>query len=148
MLLIFCPAESKSFVGDYVCVSKNFGYRKFFWTREEGVYHDFLLKSLSHSTENFHRGTPLCFRKLRVPKNCMHRNGISLNSIENFCLKAPKNFMRKHFVFRKVLVSQFFFDKRRRGLSRFFFRNFCLTLPKIFVGEPFCVSEKSGTEKS
>ena len=83
VLITFCPAEPKVFVGEHVCVSGKSVYRKFFGWETRGVYHDFLSKSLSHSTEKFRRGTLLCFRKFRVSKHFLHRKGISLNSFGN-----------------------------------------------------------------
>ena len=53
VLIIFCPTESKILVGEPSFVSENFGYRGKFWIREEGMYHNFLSKFLSHNTKKF-----------------------------------------------------------------------------------------------
>ena len=48
-------------------------------------YHDFS----SHSSENFRRGTLLCFREFPVSKNFMHIKILS----KIFRLTVPKNFV-------------------------------------------------------
>ena len=68
VLIIFCPTESKSFVGEHVCLSKISGIENFYGLEKRLVYNDFLSKFLSHSTENCREGTLLCFRKFRVSK--------------------------------------------------------------------------------
>ena len=79
LLAIFCLRTPKNFVGKHFGDSENFWFRKFSLIREVGVYHDIFS---SHSIENFRTGTLLCFRKNRVSKNLMHKNGTSLNSFE------------------------------------------------------------------
>ena len=109
VLLIFCPTEPKGFVGEHVCVSGKSVYRKFFGWETRGVYHDFLSKSLSHSTEKFRRGTLFCFRKFRVSKHFLHRKGISLNSVGNLFFRSAEKFCRWSLLcFEKLLASKKF----------------------------------------
>ena len=84
LLLVCCPTESKKFVGEHVCVSENFGYRNFFLHNRRGVYHDFLSKSVSHSTEKLRRANLLCFRKNWVSKKLADIKGTSLFSVDIF----------------------------------------------------------------
>ena len=54
----FMSHSTKTFVGEPFSVSLISVIEKFY---AYGVYHDFVENFLSHSTEKFRRGTPLCF---------------------------------------------------------------------------------------
>ena len=105
-------------------------------------------KFSSHSAEKFRRGTRLCFRKIRVPKNFMPKRGKSRLSIKNLLSHGTEKLRRRTLLcFTNFLVSKKFMDKRGR-VSRFSVKNFfCLTVSKNFVGEPFSLSLISGIER-
>ena len=72
------------------------------------------------------------------------KEGKSLLSF-NFLVSQYQKIMLKQFGERKI------FGYRKKicigGYHDFLSKKFCLTVPKKFVGEPFCVSKKSGIEK-
>ena len=150
VLLIFCPAEPKVFVGEHVCVSGKSVYRKFFGWETRGVYHDFLSKSLSHSTEKFCRGTLLCFRKFRLTEILWIREeGVYHDFLSKFLSHTTEKIRGANLLcFGKFLVPKNFMDKRRGGCITLFCQRFCLTKPKVFVGEAFCVSEINRVSKN
>ena len=91
--------------------------------------------------------TLICFRQNRLPKKLTDNKGISLFSVDKFLSHSTKHFRgEKLRCFRKFLVPQSLFDKRR-GCITSFFQIFCLTLSKIFVGEPFCGPEENLVSK-
>ena len=53
------------------------------------------------SNKNFRSGTLRCFRKFRVWKNFMHKKGISLVSVDFFCLTVPQKFVGEPFCVSK-----------------------------------------------
>ena len=68
----FCLTVLKHFVEKPFCVSENFWNQKILWIRgrgREGVSRFSVENFLSHSTENFRRGTLLCLRKILASKN-------------------------------------------------------------------------------
>ena len=80
------------------------------------MYHEFLSKFLSHSTKKYRRGTLVCFRKNRISKNLMHKNGISLISVEKFLSHSAEKICREPFpCFKKNLVSKHLLH--RKGIS-------------------------------
>ena len=93
---------------------------------------------MSHGTEKFRRETLLCSRKIRVSKNFMHKNGISLVSVEFLASQCRKTLRRNPSVFQKCSGVKFFGIIGVSGFCLFFC---CLTVPKNFVVEPFCASE-------
>ena len=123
LLLVCCPTESKKFVGEHVCVSENFGYRNFFLHNRRGVYHDFLSKSVSHSTEKHRRGNLLCFGKKLISRSFMDKWGeerLSRFQSNVFSLSLPKKFVVKTLLcFRNFLVSKNVRDKRGAGITIF-----------------------------
>ena len=136
-----------------VCVSVKFGYQKSFWVRGgRGVITFFVEFFLSHSAEKHHGGTLQCFPKLLGTKKfflikLVGERGVSITVFcPVFCLTVPKLFVRGYFTWlRKILLSNFFLDKKRGELyhvpTSIFF---CLTMPKSFVAETFCASESFG----
>ena len=99
------------------------------------------------NNKKFRCGTLRCLRKFWLSKNFMHKKGISLFSLEFFCLTVPKNFVGEPFCVSK----NFWYGKKlwlKRGGYHDFPSNICLTVPKKFVGEPFGVSEKLGYRKT
>ena len=107
-----------------------------------GVYHDFLSKSVSHRPKKFGGATLMCFRKNRVSKKLTDNKGTSLLSVDIFSFhSAEKVHAETHRCFRKFLVPQVFFDKRR-VVCHIFLPKFCLTVLKKLVEQPFCASEK------
>ena len=95
---IFCLKVPKKFVGEPFDVSEHFGYRKILFIR--GDITIFCRHIFSHSTEKFRRGA-FVFQKKSGMENFMQKMGISLFSVENFCLTVPKNF-----VVEPLLVSE------------------------------------------
>ena len=149
LLILFCSAVPKSFVRKHFGVSESFWFRQFFLMREVGVCHNFFPKFLPHSTEKNRTGTLLCFGKKPVSKKRTVNKGTSLLSVDTFLFhSAKKNRAETVRCFRKYLVSQMFFDKRRRGCITIFCQSLCLRVPKFFVGQIFCVSGKIGYRKT
>ena len=74
---------------------------------------------LSQSAEKI-GGNHSKFQKIGVPKNFMHKKGISLFSVESFLSQSAKKFMS----FKKILLSKNFIHRTGRGgiiaLSKFF----------------------------
>ena len=77
--------------------------------------------------------------------------GVSRFSLESVLSHSTEKIRRgTHLGFRKLLVSENFTGKRRRGrkgVSRFSVRNFCLTRPKISDWNPL-VFEKTLVSKN
>ena len=100
---------------------------------------------LSHVIKIFLWGTILCFRKVWLSKNFIHkraeRGGKEHHnfSSEICCLKVLKNILCSG----NFLVTKKFMDKGggERECRKFPSRICCLTVVKCFVEEPFCASE-------
>ena len=100
----------------------NLSFRKFLLSQNfmdergrKGVSRFYVGNFLSHSAENFCRGTLLCCRKILVSKNVKEREregGASRLSIENLLSHNTEKFRRGNLCFRKVLVSQNFMDEK------------------------------------
>ena len=117
-----------------------------------GLYQDFSSKVfLTRSTENFRRGTLLCFTKILVSKNLMEKRGeeedggsikifpqIFLSQCRNRLLGIP-------LVCHYFRVSKNFILEM--AMPRFSVEIFCLALSKNFVGEPSVFHKSSGIEK-
>ena len=86
--------------------------------RRDGVLFLFVENFLSHSAENFRRGTIQCFIKIGVSKKIMHKEGKTIFSVEFFCSHSAG----KKSVLQKFLVSKNFIH-RTGGI---------IALPKIF----------------
>ena len=121
---LFCRLRvPKIFVGKLFNVSEKFGHGKYIciW---EGC-HYFLSKSFSsHSAEKFRGGTIHCVRKIRLSKKFMHKEEISLISVETPLSHSLEKFRRGTLLcFKKTLASKVFM--RRRGaysfVEKFFF---------------------------
>ena len=67
---------------------------------------------LSHSAEKFPGRTLQCFRNFGASKKFMHKKGISLFSVEFFCLTVLTHFLEKPLCFRKFPVSKNFVAER------------------------------------
>ena len=63
VLLNFRPTESKSFVGEHVCVSENFVYRKIVWIREEGDVSRIFVKVFVSQYQKVSKGNPCAFQQ-------------------------------------------------------------------------------------
>ena len=97
---LFCLTVRKNFLGELLCVSQNFWYRKNLrirggWGRRKGVKQFSVETFLSHSAEQIRRGIILCCvsENLRQPKSLWIRGGGG--SIRSFrriflCLTVPK----------------------------------------------------------
>ena len=111
----------------------------------EGVSRFSVEIDLSHNTRTFCKGTPLCFRKIRVLKSFMQKRGISRFCVEIGLSHSTQTFCRGTLLcFRKTRASKSFMHKK--GTSLFSVEIFCLTLPNNIAGEPFCSSKKCGSE--
>ena len=102
---------------------RNFGYRKMLGIRE-GVSRLSVENFLSHSAENFRRGTLQCFINFGYRKIlCLW---ISRFSIENLLSHSAEKFRRGTLLccFRKFPLVKKFMDKRGGGVSRFSVENF------------------------
>ena len=99
----FCLTVPKDLAGEHFCVSQNFWHRKYELIREGGRGRRsitiFCQVFLSHSTENFRRGTFLCFTKLLVSKNFMDKRwgggkerGVSRCSVKCCLSHSTTNF--------------------------------------------------------
>ena len=97
---------------------------------------------MSHSTEKFRRGTLRCFRKFLVSKNFMHKKGVSLFSVEIFCLIVLKNFVAEHFSVSENFGFQKTLSIKEGGITFPRGTFFHLTVPIKIVGEHICVSEE------
>ena len=76
-------------------------------------------------------GTLRCFRSFRVSKNFMHKEGISLNSVEKFLSHSADKIRRRTILcLERLLVSKIF--KQRRGEASRFWRKIFFTGPKKF----------------
>ena len=112
-------------------------------------YHDFSFKVFCLTVpKKFRWGTVRCFRKIRVSQNFMHKNGISLNSVEKFLFhRADKIRRRTLLCFERILVSKIF--KQRRGEASRFCRK--LFLPhrteQTAPGDHYVFQKISGREK-
>ena len=95
---------------------------------------------MSHSAEKFRRGTFVLLQKFPLAKKFMDKTGrgVSIFSVEFFCLTVPKNFAAEPFcaVFQEFPVAKTFMDKRGGGRESQDnpSKIFCLTVPKISVG--------------
>ena len=87
----------KYFVGQPFRVSLISGIGKFY--ASEGYVTIFCRNFLSHSAENFRRGTLLCFRKLLVPKNVRDKIGGGYHDFLSklFCHTVLKKFVGEPF---------------------------------------------------
>ena len=143
-----CRTLPKKFLGESSFVSEKFGHRKFLWKREEGVYHDFLQSLCLTVPKNFVWQPLSVSEEINFRKKLTDNKGISLFSVDKFLFHSAKK-TRAETVrcFRKYLVLQMFFDKRRGGCITIFCQSRCLTVPKIFVGKPSFVSETFGYRK-
>ena len=104
-------------------------------------------KFSSHSTENFCRGSRLCFRKFRVSKNSMHKRGISQISIENLLSHSTEDFREGILCFWKNPGSEKIFWMKS-GVSCFSVENFWSHIAEEFREHPFIVSKKLGYRKN
>ena len=81
-----------------------------------------------------------------IEKVWIRQRGVSMFSIESFCLTVPKVSVGESFTvalisgIEKVWI-------RRRAVSTLSVENFCLTVPKNYVGESFTNALISGSEK-
>ena len=115
----------------------------------KGVSRFYVLNFLSHSAENFCRGTLLCCRNFLVSKKVKEkREGASGLSLEDLLSHSTEKLRMGNLCFRKFLVSKIVKDKRERGGGHHDFPSkiCCLTIPKNFVGET-CVSERFSYRK-
>ena len=108
---------------EHVCVSENFGYRKTLWIREEGLFHVFVSKFLSHCTKIFVENTSV-FQKTSGIKNIMdkRRGGCITIFCQSFGLTKPKNFVGNPSGFQKKIESRKILCKK--GISFFCAINF------------------------
>ena len=99
LLIFLCSTVPKNFVRKHFGVSETFWFRNFFWQEKRRLYHDFLSKSLSHSTEKIRRETLLCFRILRVSESFMdqRRGGCITFFCQNFWITIPQNVVGEPF---------------------------------------------------
>ena len=119
---LFCFRVPKSFVEEPFSVQKVSGIEKCLgW--EKGRVSRFSVKIiLSHSAENFRRGTFLSFRKFLVSKNVRDkREGrVSRFSVKIVLSHSAEKFRRGTLLsFRKFLVSKNVRDERRGGYHDF-----------------------------
>ena len=99
-------------------------------------------------TKKFHWGTLRCFRKFRVSKNFMHTKGISVFSVEFFCLTVLEKFVGEPFCVSKNFWSgKKLWIRGGGGAVTVFGRNFMSNSTETFVGEHFSVSLISVIEK-
>ena len=126
----------KFFSGKPFKVWENFRYHKTLGIRKR--YHYFLLSFFVSQFENFCGGSLQCFTKLRGSKNLMHKQGISLFTVDFFCLTVPKNFVGETFC-----VSELFKYRKSlwiRGLGGyhgFLFQISGFKVLKMFSVKPF-----------
>ena len=106
---------------------------------------------LSHSTEKFHRGIHLCFRKYLVSKKLKEERVREYQDFpsKNFCLAVPKNFVGESFSASLFSgIKKFYASERGEGVSRFSVEIFVSHgAEKFRRGESFSVSLISGIEK-
>ena len=106
---------------------------------------------LSHSTETYHGGTLLCFRKILVLKTLRNkkRDWYHVFPSKIYFFHSTKKLRRGTLLsFRKFLVSKNFNDKGGGCYDDFLSTVYCLTVPKQFVGKRFLFSEKFWHRKS
>ena len=107
------------------------------------VYHDFVEKWFSHSTENFRRRTLHFSEKFFYRKFLWIGRGHHDFLSKVFCLTLPKKFLVGPLFSRKFLDWKNCIRWCITILSKIDF----LTVPKSFVGEPFVFQEVSFNEK-
>ena len=117
-----CLTVPRIFVGEPLCVSQIFWYRKFSWIRgggggEEGGVSRFSVKSfLSHITKTFRRGTIHCFMLFGYQKNLCLRGDFHDFLQKKLFSHSTEKLRRGTFLcFTKSLVSENFMDKRGGG---------------------------------
>ena len=115
---------------------------------EEGVSRIFVKNFMSHSAEDFHRGTLLCFRDFLVSENVRDkRQGRDHeNPSKLFCLRLHKNFSVAPFSLSLFLSIEKF--SLLEGFVTIFCRFFCLALQKNFIVERLVVSQKIYYQKN
>ena len=126
---------------------RNIPIGKNLWRRDGGYYFFPSNFFLSHSAEKFRGRTLQCFRIFGVSKKFMHKKGISLFSVEFFCLTVPTHFLEKPLCFRKFPVSKNFMAER--GGIWWFSVEFVFVsqYPKITRGNSSEFQKISGIEK-
>ena len=144
----FCLTIQKNVAGEHSFVSKDVGYRKFLWIREEGVCHDFFPRFVSHYRKKFvrkHFGVleNFWFRKLFL----VGEEGVCHDFFSKFLSHSTENIRRATLLFcRKFLVSKNVMDKRRRCCITIPCQSLCLQVPENFIGYPFVFEKTSGIE--
>ena len=125
---LFCLTVPKIVVEAPFCVSKIFRYRKFYWIRGENWERWLELSRfsvetvLSHSSEDFCRGTFMWLRSILVWKNYMYKRDVSRFSVETVLSPSTQTLCRGTLLcFRLFPESNTFEDKRARGA----YPNFC-----------------------
>ena len=88
----FVPQCQKNSCGNSSVFQKISGFANVFWQEKRGLYHDFLSKSLSHSTEKFRRGTLFVSENLGIFLGNEKRGCITI-CCQNPCLTVPENFV-------------------------------------------------------
>ena len=106
---------------------------------------------MSHSTEKFHRGIHLCFRKYLVSKKLKEERVREYQDFpsKNFCLAVPKNFVGESFSASLFSgIKKFYASERGEGVSRFSVEIFVSHgAEKFRSGESFSVSLILGYRK-
>ena len=147
MLLIFCRAEPKGFVGEHVCVSEKIGFRKNIRIIRGLDY--LLMISVCFTVPKNFVDQPFCVSEIfwyhktlwikdeRVVSRFFVKDFVS--KYREFSKGIPSVFQKK-IEYRKILG-------KRRGYQFFVLLIFCPAESKYFVGEHVCVSENFGIEK-
>ena len=120
--------------------------RKFGEERERGVSRFSAESFLSHSAENFLRGSLYCCNTFRYRKNLDRRGEYQDFPWKMFCLTVPEKFVVEPFSV-SIISSTEKVWRREGGCQDFPLKTFCLTVSKISVGQSFTVTTISGIEK-
>ena len=136
---LFCLSVPKKIPKRTLLFQKSSGLKKL----HRMVYHDFVVKWLSHSTESFRRGTLLFSEIVLYRKSFWIGGGYHDFLSKLFCLTVPKKFLVGPFCFRNFQDWKNCIKWCITILSKIDF----LTVPKSFVGEPFVFQEISSIEK-
>ena len=145
---IFCLTEPKISVEESFTVALISGIEKVWISGGKEVSRISIENILSHSAENFRRGTLYSCINFGYRKSLEKSGGgrESRYSVEKFLSHSAENFRRRIlfcciiFGYRKSL------DKRGEGRIKILHRKFFVSVPKISVGKSFSDSLISGTE--
>ena len=122
----FCLTQPKKFVGQHICVSEKFWYRKMLWIREEGDVSRFFFKIFVSQYRQKNAGQHFCVSEKFWCRKMLwiREEGVVARFFcQSFCLTVPKTSEGEPFcVSEKNRMSKMFTHKK--GISIFCANNF------------------------